>query len=727
MTYINRGAGSVPLPPEPFATNDCETYSEAGHVWNPTTCAWDKMKGATRKGIQAVGTAAYCMHPTTELFIWSYRLPWWAPGYVKRWFPGEPPPSDLMLYVSRGGVMVAHNAAFERYMWPKHWPEQPSIQQWRCSSATARVFNLPGSLDELGKVLDLPIKKGTEGKRLIRKFCVPRKPTKKDPRLRILPRDDPIDAELFWQYCDDDVRVEELAYSVIPTMTPAELEYWLHDQDINDRGVELDMMGVNALAPIVDQVIAAADETVRDITGYSARQLSEIQKWLAEAHGIVATELDADSIDKILDVPELPDEVREVLEARQASSSASIKKIFGMQRCASGPTPRLRHSLIHSNARTGRPTGSLVQPTNLPRNGPDIRWHNGAPYAASLDANPWGGDKAEKKPWHVDAIDHVISYAKNYSFVDFQRVFPQSLPTIAGCLRGLFIARDGYDLISSDYTAIEAVVAASLCNQTWRMDAFERGDDIYLVSISQMTGISLDEYRAYKKKHDSHHPDRQKGKVGELALGYGGGVMALRNFGAEGSTKELEEFKTEWRKKSSRIVDAWWELDKAFMNCILYPGSRFQVIGCTIYSVSNRVMIQLPSGRELAYHCPTVRPSERYEGRMEIVYWTYNTNPLQGRFGWIEMTTYGPKIFENIVQAVSNDILRAAIIRLQHAGYPVVLHVYDEIVSEVPKGWGSIDEFEANMVVPLPWARTAEGRLWPVKVGGGWRGRRYRK
>jgi len=344
-------------------------------------------------------------------------------------------------------------------------------------------------------------------------------------------------------------------------------------------------------------------------------------------------------------------------------------------------------------------------------------------------------------------IDPVLEVMARGSLDLVEFYFGDALLCISGCLRGLYVARPGYDLIASDYSAIEAVVIAMLSGEQWRIDAFRRGDPIYLLSASKITGRSVEEYLDYQAVNGDHHPDRQNiGKVAELGLGFGGWVGAWLAFDDSGtfSEEEIKRLILAWREASPAIVEFWggqhrgrpWDRDRRpelygveghAVLAILHPGVAvaYRGIGFVVEPTpagGAALYLTLPSGRRLTYHNPALSPSQRDPSEWAITYWTQNSNPKYGPLGWVPMSTFGGRLAENIVQAVAHDILRHAILGLRAAGYPTVLHVYDEIVAEIPQGAGSLDEFERIMGAVPHWARD-----WPISAAGGWRGRRYRK
>ena len=753
---------------ETHATIDFETYSAAGFVWDDASQSWKAPTGATKKGISAVGTVAYAEHPTTEVITLSYRLPG---GELKRWQPGMPAPQDLFDHIAAGGLVEAHNWLFEFALWHYvcrrlyGWPALP-MHQMRCSAAKARVNNLPGALDSLTAVLPTTVKKNPDGKRLINKFSVPQKPTKKQPATRIYPHDDPADAERFYAYCDDDVRAEEEASALTMPMSAAELRFWQIDQKINWRGVGVDRDGVRNMISILEQALDRYGRECEELTGgLSPSQGQKIQGWL-QAKGITTSSLDAEAVEAALALPGIPDDARRVLEIRQLVGSASVKKLYAFERSASNDN-RVRGIIMHHGARTGRPTGELAQPLNLPKSGPDLIYCGcGKPHART-DYCPWCGisvpplrpkDAPKDFPGSVklkwpdvpkgytdNPVDHVQTIMASRSLDVVEWFFGDALLSISGCVRGMIWADEGNDLIASDYSAIEAVVTAALAGCEWRLETFRRREDIYLHSAAKIIpGRSYEWYMDYYNANNrSHHPDRQKtGKVAELALGFGGWVGGWRGFD-DSDTFTDEEVKANiiaWRAASPEIVEMWggqerragrerwlerFGFEGAFINAVQYPTQAFTSHGITFYMRGDALIIRLLSGRELTYHSPRLWPTSRdyaLPGVLDITYQTWNSNPKYGPIGWVAMKTYSGRIAENIVQATAHDIQRFGIEALEAAGYPIVLHVYDEDIAEVPEGWGSLEEFETIMSTMPPWAAG-----WPVRASGGWRGRRYRK
>jgi DNA polymerase len=740
---------------------DFETYSEAGYVI--TADGLEALPGASqgKKGLQVVGAQVYVEHPSFEVLTLSYNI---GQG-VRRWKPGNLPPVDLFGHIRAGGLVSGWNSGgFEVKVWAwlvrrMRWPAFP-VGQWRDTMADARAFGLPGALGEAAKALHLVSQKDPEGKRLLDKFSVPRKPTKTDSRRRIKPEDDPEDAEKLYAYCDQDVRTEQGIAEHVPELSPAELAVWQCDRKINDRGVRIDMAGVEACCEVINQAHAKYNVELRELTGGAVSRASEIQKlsaWLTTTQGLAVESLDVEHLENYLLDPELPAPARRALEIRAAIGSASVKKVFAMRNTVSA-AGRLHDLFLYHGARTGRTTGSGPQPTNLPNSAGVYtqKCNCGRHYGTDRLTCSWCGAEVAnsiKVEWGVEAAKDALETIGTKSLTYVEYVWGDAMLAVAGCLRTLFVAAEGYDLMCSDYSSIEAVVLAELAGEQWRKDVFRTHGKIYEMSASQITNIPFEEYMTHVgytptqlSQHEwwklkpenkgSHHPTRKTiGKIAELAAGYGGWTGSMKAFGAEEFMTEEEMVKAlkAWRNASPSIVEFWggqernWKteyygVEGMTILAIKHPGHIFEFRGHFFQVRDDVLFIKLLSGREMAYQRPRIGPNSRREGTLAISFEGWNSNPKNGAMGWQRMETYGPRLTENIGQATSRDIQWHGILALEAAGYPIVLHVYDEDIAEVPKGFGSLEEFERVMSAMPPWAAG-----WPVVAKGGWVGERYRK
>lgn len=525
----------------PVPTIDGELYSEAGFVWTGPSekyplGRWVAPPGAKTPGIGAVGAPAYCEHPSTEVLTVSYDL---VDGRgIRRWKPGEVLPWDLMNHLTDPTAPIeAHNALFER-LWVEKvaarlygWPV-PDPSKWRCSMATALVAQRPAALGNLGEVLGLTEKKDKEGDRLIKKFCIPQQPIvglvdKKtgrvkrpdQPARRIYPHDDPEDFEKLRAYCDQDVRTEMAAMERLPPLSDRELEAWQSTTAQNYLGLGVDRAGLRDCINILNQVLQRYGQECRDLTGLEITQLEKLKGWLA-AHGIYTNSLDAEHLEELIARPDIVGLPRRVLELRERTGSASVKKTLAIEAQCSADN-RLRDIVVHHGTRPGRPTGSGPQPLNLPKAGPKLAWCRCKRPSLPAPTCPWCGEiqpPAPRTAWQSDMVDHVLEIMSFGSLDMVEQFYGDAMTAIQGCVRGLFQASPGNMLVSTDYSSLQAVVLACLSGEQWRIDAFRRNDPIYLLGASKITGKPLQFYLDWFLEHGDHHPDRQYiGKVSELA------------------------------------------------------------------------------------------------------------------------------------------------------------------------------------------------------------------
>jgi len=678
-------------------TIDFETYSEAGHFLENNR--WATISASPPHGLAAVGAAAYAEHSSTKILSLSYDK--------NLWLPGMPPPVDLFEHIAAGGLISAWNSQFEFYIWQcvcyrrMGWVQLP-WWQLRDPMAAARAFCLPGALANAARVLGVSEQKNTDGKRLLAKFSKPPGST------------DTADLMRLYEYNLQDVRAEAAVAAAIPQLTGDELQVWLVDQLINYRGIYIDSETLQNFIKIIETATLKYTEELRKITGgaiNSASEVLKIRNWLA-TQGVNLHSLTADAVSTALQ-GELPADARRVLEIRASLSASSVKKLYSIDRRLTSDG-RLHGLLAYCGAeRTGRFAGRGPQPQNLPNSGPDIKiCECGRAYARGLNNCPWcEADEAfsDVSAWDLQAANDCAKAAK-VGLARVEQVFTDAFGAISGSLRGLFCAAPGADLICSDYSAIEAVILAELAGETWRQEVFRTHGKIYEMSASKITGIPFDEITPSIRKI---------GKIAELASGYQGGVGAWRRFGADeyvGSDSDIAAAIKRWRAESPAIVRFWYGIEDAAKNAIAAPGAAFSYRDIIFQTDKNRAHLfcRLPSGRYLTYHEPALAQDTR---GAKITYKGWATIG-----GWITQDTYGGKLTENIVQATARDILCHALVELERAGYPVVLHVHDEIIAEVAENTGAIEEFEKIMSQMPPWAAG-----WPIFARGGWREKKYRK
>lgn len=805
-----------------LADVDFESFSAAGYVWNAQKKKWDGPPRASqnKKGLFVIGAKPYAEHPSTEVLCMAYDL---KDGWGKRhWRPGLPLPFDLFMYLAKGGLIEAHNSMFERLIW-EHvcmrlygFPAVPD-SAWRCSMAKCRASSYPGALGDVSNVMQLQVRKDTDGKRLLDKFSVPQNPTAANGmRFRIYPTLDPAspdyaDTIKLYGYNGTDIEAEAEASSRVPDLEGEELAWWQEDQQINLRGVKIDQTALANCTIIIDQCHEQYNAELNWLTGGAvprASMLARLKDWLV-AHGMALPQkMDEETLDALLadtDPATVPPICRRPLEIRQLVGSAAVKKVFSI-RNRLDLRGRLTDLFIYYGAHTGRVTGDGPQPTNMPSGGPRVykcvdarcgRWHGThtmqCPWCGTVRWPDPPNTKTDDrgKEWNVDAVEDALLVIAGQDMKTVERFFGDAMHAVSGCIRGLFIAEDDSDLVSSDYNSIEAVGLAFIAGEQWRMDVFRTHGKIYETSAARMFSKSFDEVMAVSgytagelgspkwweqnegkpaTPTGSHHPLRKKGKIGELAFGFGGWLGAAKQFKMPGDDEQIKADILAWRAASPSVCWFWggqtvgaadsirhtagmtlrlplvwdrrtetmepdrWNRDTEYFGCegafvqaVMYPGREFIVYrldgtdsGVSYQMRGPAVYCKLPSGRYLTYH--NVRLGQQDRPGMQILFERWNTNSKMGARGWISVSTFGGRLVENVVQATCRDILRPAVLRLRAAGYRTVLHVYDEIVCEVVKGWGSVKELEALMMIRPWWCSH-----WPIKAAGGWRGRRYRK
>lgn len=716
---------------------DFETYSEAGYRYDKNARKW-RPTTPPPYGLKGVGASAYSEHPSTEILSLAYDL---KDGQGPRlWIPSLEAPEELFEHFARGHVIEAWNSSFEWYIWNNvasrlGWPKL-SYLSLRDAMAKALAFSLPAKLANAGEALNIQNQKLKDGTRLLTKFSKPRKPTRKDSRLRLHPEDDPVDGPKLYEYNIGDIKAESEISAIVPDLSPVEHDLWLFDQRVNFRGVAIDLDALAACTAIVDQATVKYTRELFEITGGTIDSISKIQKiviWL-EARSVHTESLDMEQVENLLRQIDLPSEARRVLEIRQVLGSASVKKLRAINNRISADG-RLRDMFQFCGAqRTGRFAGRGPQPHNLPNSGPQTRKcscgrHSGVDNLVC----PWCGHRLYEGPlieWGLTVAQDALLVIATQNLETVEQYFGDAIPVVMGCLRALFVAGPDHDFICSDYSSIEAVILAELAQESWRQEVFRTHGKIYETSASMITGVPFEEFMRYKEETGENHPLRKKiGKYAELASGYQGWIGAWKAFGADKhlTDDEIKDAIIKWRAASPAIADKdygyWACLNDAAIRAIESPGECFAVREIT-YGVRDDILYcQLPSGRCLTYHRPRLHAAERF-GRpyIQITYMGWNADLKKGPLGWARLEAYGGKLTENVVQAIARDVFVFGMLNAERAGYHIVLHMHDEPVSEVPKGFGSIEEFERIISTMPPWAQG-----WPIKAVGGWRGRQYRK
>lgn len=569
---------------------------------------------------------------------------------------GDSIPKEIVKALSDKSVTKwAYNANFERVALSRSLG-MPTGQYldpegWKCSMVWAATLGLPMGLAKVGEVLALDKQKMSEGRGLIYKFCKPDKKTGQ----RVLPEEFPEDWETFRRYNVRDVEAEmgiQKMISPFPCSDELWQEYWT-DQRINDRGVEVDLtLAKNAVA-MDAEISKNLMEKMRSLTGIdNPRSTSQLDMWLRE-HGCDMVSLGKKDVAQVIEETDDP-LIRKVLSLRLLISKSSVKKYTKMldATCSDGRARGMFQ--FYGAMRTGRFAGRLLQLQNLPQN-------------------------------HIENIGLVRELARRGDLEALSVMFDSVPDILSQLIRTAFVAREGSRFIVADFSAIEARVIAWLAGEEWRMKAFAEGKDIYCASASAMFGVPV-------VKHGINGELRQKGKVAELACGYGGSVGALKAFGADkmGLTEtEMQSIVDNWRASSPRIVQLWWNVDRAIKQT-LEDGTTHRTHGLMFSLQKGILFIRLPSGRRLAYVKPRLIDGKiTYEG-------------VSSNKGWARLESYGPKFVENITQAISRDLLLNAMKQVGPDAR-ICMHIHDELVIEADSSV-KLDDICQKMAQVPEWA-----------------------
>ena len=559
-------------------------------------------------------------------------------------------------------LKTAFNAVFERICISKYLGIYLSPVSWSCTQVQGLMLGLPLSLEKVGEVLNIENKKLKEGKDLIKFFTMPCKPTLvNNYKERNLPTDEPYKWENFKNYCIRDVLCEMEIRERLKKffISDDELKFYVLDQEINDRGILVDMDFVNRAIECDFIYKKEVKRKLYELTNLeNPNSTQQMKNWLKE-NNLPCKSLDKKSVEKLIEKSE--GQLREVLELRQLMSKTSVKKYEAIKRCVS--SNKRVHGLFqfYGASRTGRWSGRLVQVQNLPQN-------------------------------HLENLCESRGLVKNGDYEKLE-LLEESVPSVLSQLiRTAFVPREGYEFIVADFSSIEARVLAWISNEKWRMEIFKNHGKIYEASASQIFNVPIEEITKGSSL-------RQKGKIAELALGYGGSVVALASMGALDmglKEDELLPLVKGWRRVNHHITRFWWSVGNAALDSIR-ENKDVTVGKITFIYESGCLFIKLPSGRKLAY----VRPSIKINtfGSYSMTYEGIGVNKK-----WTIIETYGPKLVENIVQGISRDILAYALLNLKERGFNIVMHVHDEVVLEVKKDSTTVKEICNIMTATLPWA-----------------------
>ena len=614
--------------------------------------------------LQKSGVYRYVEADDFEILLFGYSVDG-GEAMVVDLVSGEKIPKKILDALTDENITKwAFNAQFERvclsrYLgYPFGYYLNPS--SWKCSMVWSAYLGLPLSLEGVGAVLGLEKQKLTEGKELIRYFCVPCTPTKSNSgRTRNLPSNDEEKWQRFKAYNKRDVETEiQIQQRLIKFPVPEDIwdEYHL-DQEINDRGIKVDMDFVKqaiAVDEISHEKLMSAMQQMTELDNPNSVQ--QMKGWLSE-NGLEIDTLGKKAVAELL--KDAPEHLAEVLKLRQQLAKSSVKKYTAMENAVCADSRARGMFQFYGANRTGRFAGRLVQLQNLPQN-------------------------------HMPDLKEARGIVKSGDYETLAMLYEDIPDTLSQLIRTAFVPKDGNKFIVADFSAIEARVLSWLAGEEWRTEVFTSGGDIYCASASQMFKVPVE-------KHGVNGHLRQKGKIAELALGYGGSVGALKAMGALEmglAEEELKPLVNAWRASNPNIVKFWWDVDSVVKKCIKENKSQ-KTNNIGFHCMSGMLFIVLPSSRQLAYVKPRI--GENIFGGESVTY-----EGVGGTKKWERIESYGPKFVENIVQAISRDILMYAMKTLRT--YNIVAHVHDEVIIEAEPRM-SIDNVCEQMGRVPPWAK----------------------
>ena len=628
------------------------------------------------KDISKCGVYAYTDTPYFDILLFAYSIDG-QPVQVVDTANGEEIPENVLAALADENVVKrAFNCNFERVCLSKYLRENyPQYFQsysidedtvgdflnpesWHCSMIHARTLGLPSSLAEVGKVLGIEQQKMTDGKALVKFFCVPYDTIDGVPQFHS-PTDYPDKWEIFKAYNKRDVEAElEIDRKLLRFPVPDFLwkEFYL-DQEINDRGILVDMQ-------LADKAISLDAEAKEELTAEMKRltgvenpnSVYQLLDWL-ETQGYKSDSLGKTQVQELIKTAKEP--VKSVLQMRLQLSKSSVKKYTAMKNTACSDNRARGMFSFYGASRTGRWAGRNVQLQNLPQN-------------------------------HLPDLTEARELVKYSSFEDIQMLYDDVPDTLSQLIRTAFIPRQGMKFIVADFSAIEARVIAWLAGEEWRMKAFANGEDIYCASASKMFGVPV-------VKHGENGHLRQKGKISELACGFGGSVGAMKAMGADSlglSDTELKQIVTDWREASPHITEFWWAVDRAVKKAVKEKTAT-KTHGLLFSYEAGFLFIRLPSGRRLAYAKPYIGKNKF--GGESVTYMGINAQKK-----WDRLESYGPKFVENCVQGIARDLLMYSMQTLSQ--YFIVGHIHDEMIIECPKDT-KLDEICQQMARTPDWAK----------------------
>lgn len=640
-------------------------------------------------GLRIAGTFEYATDPTTEVLCCAYAR---DDEPVQLWTPGDPvPPEFLEAANNPNWIVCAHGAHFEdaieRHVLHRQftWPVFP-LEKQRCTQAMCLALGLPARLSAAAIALELGNQKDAAGDMLMHQTSKPRRPHKYEDPTKLYWREDAGRLQRLGEYCRQDVEVERELFARLPPLPRFEQALWELSSRINTRGFHVNRAFAQAARKILETAAPEIDAEITEITNGAVTTISQLVRllsWLRE-QGCDLDDLNRKTIENQLQADDLSLQVRRALELRLAGAQAAVKKIDALLLRA-GDDDRVRGSYRYHGAATGRFSGEGLQPQNMKR--PTIDMEAAIAAVATGDYH------------HVKTL------------------YPRPLAIVGDCSRAMISAAPGHTLVGADFSAIESRVLAWVAGEAWKLETYRRFDATNDPTDEPYCQTACRIFRVKSGTYTKDSPERAVGKVCDLAFGYMGGINAWRKFEPDRFTdEEVKKFCSEWRASHPAIRKLWYAIDRAALVAVRERGRIARCESIAIKSVGGFLLLKLPSGRKISYPLP------RAVGDAERQHVTFLDNAA-GQFTECRggQGAYGGLWTENVVSGIARDLLAEAMLRIEAAGYPIVLHVHDEIVAEVPEGFGSLDEFTKLMIRKPAWALDL-----PIAAKA-WSGKRFTK
>jgi DNA polymerase len=645
----------------------------------------------SRVSLKACGAQRYAADPTTTVLCAAYAV---DEGPVRIWVLGDAVPKEFFEAAADPTCIVAaHGDHFEsaieqHVLKPLGWPLVP-LERHRCTMSMSLALGLPAGLAAVADALELVNRKDAAGERLMHQMSKPRRARQDEDTATVHWFDDDDRQQRLHAYCRQDVEVERELCNRLRPLSTAERALWVLSANINERGFHVDRDFAEAARRIAKAAAADLDAELAELTGGAVtgiNQVARLLQWL-QNHGCVVQTLGRKAVEKLLEQAELPPGVRHALELRLGGAQAATKKIDALLARA-GANDRVRGAFRYHGAATGRWAGEGFQPQNLKR--PVVN-----DVAAAIGAVSTG----------------------NYEHV--KELYPRPLAVVGDCSRSMINSAPGHVLIGADFSSIESRVLAFIAGETWKLDAYRRFDATRDPRDEPYCETACKIYRVPSGTFTKSSPERAVGKTCDLAFGYQGGLHAWRNFEPDKFTDaQVEGFKTEWRAAHPKIKQFWYDIDRAAVCAVRERGQLVRCGPISLKTVGTFLALKLPSGRKIYYPQPRL-VTEGGSGRYRVIF----ADNAAGQFKDCRngQGAYAGTWTENIVSGIARDLLAEAMLRVEAAGYPIVLHVHDEVVTEVPTGFGSTDEFTLLMTRKPAWALEL-----PIAASA-WTGPRYCK